>query len=58
MPTKEEHCFTKLHRVVIEFGMKKVLEVLPTFFSHKAPLPHIQQVRLKLEEARDLYDDA
>ena len=55
--TVEQNCFTKLHKVVVEFGMAKVLEMLPTIFSADEPLPHIKQVRLKLEEARDLYND-
>ena len=57
MTTKEQHCFTKLHKVVIEFGMQRVLEVLPTLFNANTPLPHVQQIRLKLEEARDIYVD-
>ena len=56
--TKQQHCFTKLHKVVAEFGMKRVLEVLPTLLSAQAPLRHVKQARLKLEEARDLYDNA
>lgn len=55
--TLEQCCFTKLHRVVVQFGMQKVLEVLPTLLNANAPLPHVQQVRLKLEEARDIYID-
>ena len=55
--TIKQNCFTKLHKVVIEFGMQKVLEVLPTLLNANTPLPYVQQLRLKLEEARDIYVD-
>jgi len=53
--TPSQNCFSKLHRVVREFGMVKVLEVLPAFFTAKEPSKDYKDMRKKLEEASELY---